>query len=399
MMTRLDAEDTREGTRVGRVPARAGNQRRVTSLAAWDASPATATPVRWSEVAPAVVPRQTVVSVEISDGATSDIGIAALTSFVEPGRGGPNGRLEECLSEWLDAPEWALPRQPSEAGNPYEPQHEPLRVAVELAALDALGRRTGLPVASFLGGVCRSAIPAYASLPSFGQPSAAVACATAAVESGFVAVKFHASGSVDADLETIERARRELDSSVRLMWDASCAYELHSAVVVGKALGRAGFLWFEAPLADDTTPALRRLAREVDVPLVPDGMAHRSPGDWARDLAEGVWGALRLDVTRAPTVPSALRLVRLAEALGFSCEIQSFGFPLSQYANLQLMLSTRACRFFEAPFPAADCEDGLFTAPRIDGGLVAAPTEPGLGYEEDLERMFTSCELLARLSV
>lgn len=384
---------------VGGAHEGAGDHRRVTAVSAWDGSPPTGVPIRWSEVAPAVLPKQTLISVEISDGATASVGVASLTYYVEPGAAAQDGRLDTPLSEWLGASVWGLQSGSPEGTNPYDPAAKPLRAAVELAALDALGRETRLPVAAFLGGLCRTKVEAYASLPSFGNPDDAVACGREAVESGFRAVKFHASGSVEVDLETIASARRELGSAVGLMWDASCAYELYSAVLIGNALAEADFLWFEAPLADDSTESLRSLAGRMSVPLVPDGLVQRSAADWARDVRDGVWGALRLDITRTPGISSALRLLRLSETLGLPCEIQSFGFPLSQYSNLQLMLATHACRFFEAPFPAGDFEDGIVTAPRIVDGFVVAPKAPGLGHDVSIEQLANSCRSLARLSL
>ena len=385
----------KSGTTPVRV-TRVRGDRRVIGVAVWDASPRNAEPVRWSEVAPAVIPKQTLVSVEISDGETSEIGVAGVTHYLTA-QDEPELPSERRLSAWLDVPIRGPVERRADDDNPYEPAVPPLGAVVELAALDALGRQTDLPAGAFLGGVSRAKIPAYASLPSFSGPDAAIERAVAAVGAGFTAIKFHASGALDLDLRTISSARDELGPSIRLMWDASRAYDLHSALLVGIALVREGFLWFEAPLAHDSAGALRHLAGRIQIPLVPDGMAHRSEGDWGRDLADGAWGALRPDITRAPTIGSALRLVRLAESFGFPCEIQSFGFALTQYANLQLMLTTRACRFFEAPFPASDCEDGLVNAPAIDGGFVTASAATGLGAEIEFEDLSQGCRLLVRV--
>ncbi len=376
----------------------ADDLRRITSLAAWDGSRKGAAPIRWSEVAPAVVPKQTLVSVELSDGNSVGTGVASLTYYVEPGHGREDGHVEASFSGWLGAAVWGLPSEPAEA-NPYDPAEKPLRAAIELAVLDALGRLTRLPAAAFLGGIRRTSIEAYASLPSFADSESAVACAGAAVDRGFRAVKFHASGSVEADLETIAAARREFGRSIRLMWDASCAYELYTAVAVGHALAEADFLWFEAPLADDSTEALRSLASRIPVALVPDGLVQRSSADWARDVRDGVWGALRLDITRASDLASALRLLHLSETLGLPCEVQSFGFPLSQYSNLQLMLTTHACRFFEAPFPVEDFEDDVASAPAIVDGYVHAPNAPGLGHSADADELARRFEPIIQLSI
>lgn len=339
------------------------------------------------------------IAVEISGGDCVTAGLASLTYYVDPDGSDPDGALETQLSNWLGAAVVGPLAEPARAANPYGTADEPLRAVVELAVLDALGKETGLPAAAFFGGLARMSIQAYASLPSFGTAEAAIDCAVSAVGRGFKSVKFHASGMVEQDLDTIATARRELGPTIRLMWDASCAYDLYTAVLIGRALARANFLWFEAPLADDSTEGLRCLARGTSVPLVPDGLVQRSAADWARDVRDGVWGALRLDVTRSPGISSALRLLRLSEALGLPCEIQSFGFPLGQYANLQLMLATHACRFFEAPFPTSDLDDGVAIAPPILDGITFAPERPGLGHEVDIDQVAERCRPLATLSL
>jgi L-alanine-DL-glutamate epimerase-like enolase superfamily enzyme len=367
--------------------ADAAHPRRITSLAAWRGRRQDAVLIRWSEVGPAVIPTQTLVVVEVGERGRVATGCAALTSYTSDGHEASlDGHLEGVFARWLGAPVWGLPDHSGE-DNPYDPVASPLRATIELAVLDALGRLTGLPAAAFLGGVRRSKIEAYASLPSFADPEAAVSCAANAVARGFRAVKFHAAGQLDEDTATIAAARTRLDRGVRLMWDASCAYDLYTALAVGRALEEADFLWFEAPFADDSVEALRVLASRTSIALVPDGLVQRTAAEWARDVREGVWGALRLDITRATDLASALRLLHLAETVGLPCEVQSFGFPLSQYANLQLLLTTNACRFFEVPFPTEHFDDGIVAPPPTVDGFVHAPTVPGLGHSLDPGRI------------
>ena len=256
---------------------------------------------------------------------------------------------------------------------------------IELASLDAAGRLLGVPATAFLGGAIRHDLPAYASLPSFVRPADALACAHDALAAGFRAVKFHAAGDVETDVATVRRARLELGDAVDLLWDGSCAYDLYGALQVGRALDEAGFVWFEAPLADDAGPVLAELARRLRVALIPDATAsHRSPGDWARDLGAGLWSGLRLDVTRVNALAEAQQVLRTAEAHGRPCEIQSFGYGLAQVANLALMLTTSACRYFEAPYPVDDLDDGLVASLRPVAGRVSLPAAVGLGHGLEL---------------
>src|SRR5262245_17301491 len=253
-------------------------------------------------------------------------GIAGVTRYLEPSRAEAGLPAIAQLEEWLGADPAALALHRPELPNQYDPAADWTRVLVELAALDALGQVAGLAASAFLGGAQRDRVPAYASLPSFTDPHQAVDVAMHAVSEGFRAVKFHGSGIAELDKETVALSRAKLGAGAILMWDGSCAYDLTDAIMVGRALERHDYLWFEAPMPDSARSALRILARSCSVPLVPDGMADRAPSDWARDLSEGMWGALRLDVTHSRTLAHAQRIVRLAESVGLPCEIQSFGY-------------------------------------------------------------------------
>jgi L-alanine-DL-glutamate epimerase-like enolase superfamily enzyme len=372
----------------------------VLSVTAWDGTPADQSQVSWSELDPPMLPVQTVVTVEISYAESVIEGVAGLTRYLELQRAsaGSSSTDEESLADWTGV-EAATFGTRLRRSNPYDPVAGSLFVVVQLAIADALGKLSDLPASVYFGGACRSSVAAYASLPSFSHPEEAVDCALSAYGEGFTAIKFHASGLVDTDVETIAAARSRLGPNVALLWDANCSYELESALTVAEALVSSNFLWFEAPFADDQGALLRRLRARNGVALLPDGMSRRSVDDWLRDINEGIWDDLRFDVTYAPTLAHALRLLRLAEVLGVHCEIQSFGFPLTQYANLQLMLATPTCRFFEAPYPAVDLSDELAEPPPIVDGRVHAPTEPGLGHTVTLEDVARNTRLIARYSV
>jgi L-alanine-DL-glutamate epimerase-like enolase superfamily enzyme len=369
----------------------------ITALGVYDATPPDAAAISWSELSPPVRPEQLLVVVEIERDAERAVGIAAATRYLssaerlpvaEPAAAALAAHLGQVPVPWVAA--GGPPR------NRYEPSAPGLDVLIELASLDAAGRLTGLPVTAFLGGAARADVPAYASLPSFTDPSEAVACAGAAVEAGFTAIKFHAAGDATVDEATILLSRARLGGSVDLLWDGSCAYDLYDALRVGKALDGAGFLWFEGPLSDDAGPVLDQLARQLRIPLLPDATAtHRSPGDWVRDLATGRWDGLRLDVTRVRRVVEAVQLVRAAEAHGMPCEIQSFGYGLAQIANLTLMLTSQACRYFEAPFPSGDLADGLVEPLRPVHGRVSLPEPVGLGHRLSLPTVAARCQAIA----
>jgi L-alanine-DL-glutamate epimerase-like enolase superfamily enzyme len=74
----------------------------------------------------------------------------------------------------------------------------------------------------------------------------------------------------------------------------------------------------------------------------------------------------------------------LAEAHNTTCELQCWGYTLTQAANLHVMLAFANCRYFEQPAPYPAFEHGALDVIRPDGaGNVGVPDAPGLGIGID----------------
>ncbi len=363
---------------------------RILRLAVYDATPASAVADSWSRRAPAAFPCDILVEVDLALGGRPAWGCGGVTRYPER-REHPAEPVLRELERFVGAD---LARGEPRLGVSYEPSRESLVAAVELAVIDALARDLGAPAAALLGGVRRTRLPAYASTLAYDTVEEFLACLESALAQGFRAVKFHANGDPDLDSEVIRAAREAAGAETVLIWDAEYAYEPHEAHRVGRALDAARYLWYEAPVGDDASPALASLSARLETPLVPGARRPRHAGSWAREVLAGTWGALRTNVTRMPSVMEALRVIRLAESLDVACELESFGYGLTGLANLHAMLATETCRFYEATFPL-DLLAGICAGPRVEDGYVSLPAAPGLGHGLTSETVRGSCELLA----
>ncbi|HEY1366294.1 MAG TPA: enolase C-terminal domain-like protein, partial [Gaiellaceae bacterium] len=279
----------------------------------------------------------------------------------------------------------------------YEGASGSLVPAAELAVVDAVARAAGVPAAVLFGGVVRTRVAAYASTLAYADVDGFLTCLSDALRAGFRAVKFHANGDPGIDCEVIRASRELAGAEATLIWDAEYAYEPHEAETVGRALDAAGFLWFEAPVADDASPAVARLATRLATPLVPGAARPRHPASWAREALAGTWGALRTSVTRMPSLADALRVIRLAESLDLPCELESFGYGLTGLAHLHAMLATPSGRFLEIPFPL-DLFGGIDPPVAVADGHVTLPAGPGFGHGLTAEAIRDACELLLEVS-
>jgi glucarate dehydratase len=291
----------------------------------------------------------------------------------------------------------------------------PLRVyaALEVAALDLVGKAVGRPVCDLLGGRIRDAVPFSAYLfykhrggggqgndarpDVWGEalnPDSIVDQAVRMIaEYGFGSVKLKA-GVLDPDVEisTILALRDTLGPSVPLRIDPNAAWSVQTSLRVGTALADA-LEYLEDPTSGlDGMAAVRRglLASGIDLPL-----------------------ASNIAVTSFADVPEAVRTdavqvilgdhhywggPRAITQLGRLCE--TFGLGLSMHSNSHLGVSLMAMTHLAAATPhltyACDTHypwqhgaDEIIQGGRVRfvDGAVKVPDTPGLGVELDRDAL------------
>ena len=146
--------------------------------------------------------------------------------------------------------------------------------------------------------------------------------------------------------------------------------------------------FFEAPLPDADLCGYRTLADALDIDVVCGGNSLPHLPLIEHALRMGAWDRSRFDVTGIGGFSGGGEAMALALALGKTCEIQSWGYTLTQAANLHLMLAHANCDRFEHAAPFEKYEFGARQVIRPDAdGLVRPSGLPGLGVEMDWEQV------------
>lgn len=285
--------------------------------------------------------------------------------------------------------------------------------AIEVAALDLIGKAHGVPVSDLLGGRVRDEVPFSAYLfykraggggsgtdareDKWGEVLDAGAIVREAREMigayGFRSIKL--KGGVlppEQEIETMLALRAEFGPDVPLRIDPNCAWTVDTSVHVGTAL--AGALeYLEDPTAGiEGMGEVRRRLQAAGIPtLLASNNAMTSwadiPPALATDAVQVIlsdhhyWGGLRA-----------------ISHLGRLCE--TFGIGLSMHSNSHLGPSLLAMVHLAAATPhltyASDThypwqqpEDELLVGGRvrIKDGAVTVPTGPGLGAEIDQDAL------------
>ncbi len=243
---------------------------------------------------------------------------------------------------------------------------------VDMALWDLTGKIAGLPLYKLIGGY-RDRIPAYASTVTYATTEEFLEIADQCLEAGFRAIKLHAWGDPRRDAQLGQALRAHVGPDVNLMYDGSAGFDLLDAIYVGRALGEAGFLWYEEPMREFSIGAYQRLREKVDIPLLSgetsDG-AHYNIADFIEQKAADL---VRTSTHYKGGITGALRIAHLAESFHMRAEVHGGGAP-----NLHIACAIPNTTYYESLVRTnpIKVEAGIGK-----DGCISPPEVPGIGWD------------------
>jgi D-galactarolactone cycloisomerase len=259
---------------------------------------------------------------------------------------------------------------------------------VDIALWDIAGRAAGIPVAKLLGGVGRSAVPAYASSINWFDDAAVEQEVAAALAAGFRQIKVKIGRSVPASIDRIRLVRRLAGDAIGLSVDANWAYDFDDAVRVGRALEECGYAWFEEPLRPEDRKGYRMLRDKLDVRLAA-GESDFNAIDAVAMLADRSISLIQPDVSRAGGISETWRIAELAQTFNVTYAPHvGWSGAICVAASLQLAAAAENCLAFECMVYRNPLREALLEEPvgdpatMVDGAL-PIPAGPGLGITID----------------
>ncbi|OKL36872.1 mandelate racemase/muconate lactonizing enzyme family protein [Domibacillus mangrovi] len=255
---------------------------------------------------------------------------------------------------------------------------------IDIALWDLVAKYAKMPLYQLLGGA-RNKILSYASTPFLPSIEDYINHVHELKEQGYRAIKFHTWCTIEQDL-ALARAIHEVfhDSGLTFMMDVEQAYTRQEALRAAKELEKLDYVWLEAPLPDTDLEGYKELRSRVNIPIIAAGNTLLHLNQIEQGIQNGCWSSARVDATLAGGITQTRKIMGLAEANSMTVELQSWGYTLSQAANLHLMLAYNNCLYFEQAVPIEPLEFGVKTTIRTDqDGYVHAPIGNGLGIEMD----------------
>ncbi len=179
-----------------------------------------------------------------------------------------------------------------------------------------------------------------------------------------------------------------------LLVDAHGAYDLGTAIQVGREFERLGCYWFEDPLAPEDHAGYAELRRALDI-MVVAGETECNRFQFRDRLAARAVNVILPDICRAGGITEGQKIAILADA---------FHTPWAAHVSMGTMVHVAAALHLAAASPNfLVCEyhprpsgigNDLMQAPlEPHNGYITVPDGPGLGIQFDqnaLDRVITS---------
>lgn len=293
--------------------------------------------------------------------------------------------------------------------------------AVDIALWDLAGKRAGIPVHEALGGASRTSIRAYNTCAGYSYNTAGVwrraigagdaaqgpyddqvaftrdagALAESLVAEGYSAMKIwpfdpfaEASrgqmitlADLKAGLEPFVKVRRAVGDKIEIMAELHSLWNAPSAIRICRALEDVGVFWAEDPIAKmDDARALADLRRQTRTPIC--GSETLAGAVAFRDLlvADAV-DVVMLDLAWCGGLTEGRKIAALAEAFAKPLAPHDCTGPVTLMAGLHLALHAPSAIFQEVvrAYLSTWYRELVTGLPEVAGGLVQAPTGPGLG--------------------
>ncbi len=256
----------------------------------------------------------------------------------------------------------------------------------DIALWDIAGKIADLPLYKLLGHY-REKVPTYVSSLFLDSPQDYADQVAEFKQQGFHGYKLHPPGEYNEALEAYRLCREQIgdDPQFKLMADPVTAHLYYDeALRMGRELEKLNYHWFEEPLYDVDFHGLRRLARDLDIPIAGTEVLVGSHYSTAECIASGVVDIVRSDVSWKGGVTALMKTAHLAESFGVRCEVHTAVYPALDIVNLHCCCAIANSEFFEALIPSTLMRLGVKNPIQIDAeGYAHPPQGAGLGIEWD----------------
>jgi L-alanine-DL-glutamate epimerase-like enolase superfamily enzyme len=281
--------------------------------------------------------------------------------------------LESC-ADWLSGPDWTEARARTPAAF----------CGLELALLDAVGRREQRSITDVLGSVRRTDVAADVAVVGFLSGAVHRLYLQALKRRPVRTVKLKVGR--DDDLERVRLARDVLEPAVALTIDANGAWSAADAIARIRTLEPFGLAAVEQPVARDDIQGLAKVRAMTGLAVVADESIC-TESDARRLIAMRASDGWNLRVGKCGGVLTTMRLAAIAASHGIACH---FGMLVGETGLLRT--ARRLVTGCVQEVAAVESDGGGLLRgdilreplqPEAEGRMPVPIGRPGLGFEVD----------------
>lgn len=278
---------------------------------------------------------------------------------------------------------------------------------IDIALWDLRGKLAGQPLWRLLGGYRRE-VPAYATGGFYAEGKGIrelVAEMEGYCRHGFRAVKMKVGRnsqiegsplramahrglcevSLEEDLARVRAVREAIGPEVRLAVDANGAWDVPTAIRMGRALEPLDIYWYEEPVCPDDIRGSARVAEQVAIPVAGYETCTYGRVGFRDYIAAGAIHFVQPDVAWAGGLTESLKIAHLAQAFHLPLAPHIHGSAVAVAAAVHLLGAIPNGSLAEMVFPAHPLMAELVREPlQVDAtGHIRLTDAPGLGLELD----------------
>jgi len=276
---------------------------------------------------------------------------------------------------------------------------------IDIALWDLRGKMAGMPLWRLLGGY-RQTVPAYATggFYSVGKGIKELALEMETyVKHGFRAVKMkvgrnpgielsplramdNASECLVAladDIARVAAVREAIGPDIKLMVDANAAWDVPTAVRMGRAMQGYDIYWYEEPVSPDDVAGSVEVAAKVDIALAGYETCSYGIVDFNDYIKARAVHFVQPDVAWAGGLTEALKIAHMAQAANLPIAPHIHGSAVAVAAAVHLLGAVRNGSMAETVFPAHALMNELVKEPLLvdKNGNITLSERPGMGIE------------------
>jgi L-Ala-D/L-Glu epimerase len=258
--------------------------------------------------------------------------------------------------------------------------------AVDIALHDLVGKLSGRPVFSVLGGRMRPGVHLARAI-GIGSMSETVLTAGEYVRAGFRTLKLKVGLDAAEDVERVLAVREAVGPDVAIRIDANQGYDLETALDVIGRLEACGLEYIEQPLPAANLQGLRRLRRETQnrIRLMADESV-RTAQDALALAAERLVDAISIKLVNIGGLYRARAIAAVAAAAGIDCVVSSpYETQIGAAAGLHFAVTLERSPYAHELTVFITQREMAETDIALDGDLLRPGTADGLGVSRIAE--------------